>query len=157
MKPTGILALLSLSACANLPPPTASYPNLPKEGSSDEVHDQLDGSTAHPTTLTAGEAQKAAEARFDSPLILTNWRPKRQSRFRLLRQQERSTPGMANGTVETEERSFRCRLKQLRVFSVTRSRRPREVSSSASLTVMSAVDQCSSRYRRNAALVCSSV
>ena len=56
MKAIGILALLALSACANLPPPTASYPI------------QLDGPSAHPTTLTAGEAQKAAKARFDSPL-----------------------------------------------------------------------------------------
>jgi hypothetical protein len=36
---------------------------------SDKAHNQLDGPTAHPTTtLTAVEAQKAAEARFDSPL-----------------------------------------------------------------------------------------
>src|SRR5262245_4071501 len=61
MKPTGILALLALSACANLAPPTASYPNLPKESMTDTVHDQLDD---HPTTLTAVEAQKAAKARF---------------------------------------------------------------------------------------------
>jgi hypothetical protein len=68
MKSTAILALLALSACATLAPPTASYPNLPKESLSDMVHDQLDGPTAHPTTLTAAEAQKAARARFDSPL-----------------------------------------------------------------------------------------
>jgi hypothetical protein len=68
MKPTAILALLALSACTTLAPPTASYPNLPKESLSDMVPDQLDGPTAHPTTLTAAEAQKAARARFDSPL-----------------------------------------------------------------------------------------
>jgi hypothetical protein len=68
MKPIRILALLALSACANLPPQTTSYPILPKESLSDKVHDQLDGPTAHPTTLTAVEAQKAAKARFDSPL-----------------------------------------------------------------------------------------
>ena len=68
MEFIGILALLALSACANLPPPTASYPILPKESLSDKVHDQPDGPTAHPTTLTAVEAQKAAKARFDSPL-----------------------------------------------------------------------------------------
>jgi hypothetical protein len=68
MKSTAILALLALSACATLAPPTAPYPNLPKEGLSDMVHDQLDGPTAHPTTLTAAEAQKAARARFGSPL-----------------------------------------------------------------------------------------
>ena len=68
MKPIGILALLALSACANLPPPTAPYPILPKESLSDKVHDQFDGPTAHPTTLTAVEAQKAATTRFDSPL-----------------------------------------------------------------------------------------
>ena len=68
MKSTAILALLALSACANLASPTASYPNLPKESMNDKVHDQLDGPTAHPTTLTAVEAQKAATARFDSPL-----------------------------------------------------------------------------------------
>jgi hypothetical protein len=68
MKPTGILALLALSACANLAPPRASYPNRPKESLSDRVHDELNGPTAHPTTLTAVEAQKAAKARFDSPL-----------------------------------------------------------------------------------------
>jgi hypothetical protein len=32
------------------------------------VDDEFDGSTAHPTTLTVVEAQKAAKARFDSPL-----------------------------------------------------------------------------------------
>jgi hypothetical protein len=68
MKLTGILALLALSACANLAPPTASYPDLPKESLRDKVHDQLDGPTAHPTTLTAVEARRAAKARFDSPL-----------------------------------------------------------------------------------------
>jgi len=68
MKPIGILAILALSACANLAPSTASYPNLLKESLSDRVHDRLDGPTAHPTTLTDVEAQKAAKARFDSPL-----------------------------------------------------------------------------------------
>ena len=69
MKLTGILALLALSACANLAPPTASYPDLPKESLRDEVDDRkLDGPTAHPTTLTAVEARRAAKARFDSPL-----------------------------------------------------------------------------------------
>jgi hypothetical protein len=67
MKPIAILALLALSGCANLAPPKASYPNLSEESLRDKVHDQLDGPTAHPTTLTV-EAQKAAEARFDSPL-----------------------------------------------------------------------------------------
>jgi hypothetical protein len=68
MKPTRILAVLALSACANLPAPTATYPILPKESLSDKAHNQLDGPTAHPTTLTVVEAQKAATARFDSPL-----------------------------------------------------------------------------------------
>ena len=36
--------------------------------SSDNVDDEFDGSTAHPTTLTVREAQKATKARFDSPL-----------------------------------------------------------------------------------------
>jgi hypothetical protein len=64
MKPSGILALLALSACATLAPPTASYRSLSEES----LSDQLDGSTAHPTTLTTVEAQKADKARFDSPL-----------------------------------------------------------------------------------------
>jgi len=68
MKPSGILTLLALSACATLAPPTASYRSLSKESLSDKVRDQLDGSTAHPTTLTTVEAQKADKARFDSPL-----------------------------------------------------------------------------------------
>ena len=68
MKPIGILALLALSGCANLQPQTASYPILAKESLSDKVSDQFDGPTGHPTTLTAVEAQKAASARFDSPL-----------------------------------------------------------------------------------------
>jgi hypothetical protein len=62
MKPIGILALLALSACANLPPPTATYPILLKESLSDKVHDQLDGPTAHPTTLTVVEAQKGCRS-----------------------------------------------------------------------------------------------
>ena len=66
MKPIGILGLLALSACAHLRGPTASYPIIPQESSSDKVDDELDGSTAHPTTLTAVEAQKAATVRFDS-------------------------------------------------------------------------------------------
>ena len=68
MKPIGILALLALPACAHLPGPTASYPVLPQKTPSDKVDDEFDGSTAHPTTLTVVEAQKAAKARFDSPL-----------------------------------------------------------------------------------------
>ena len=68
MKPIRILALLALSACANLPPQTTSYPILPKENLSDNLHDQLDGLTARPITLTTVEAQKAAKARLDSPL-----------------------------------------------------------------------------------------
>ena len=32
------------------------------------MDDELDGSSAHPTPLTVVEAQKAAKARFDSPL-----------------------------------------------------------------------------------------
>jgi hypothetical protein len=61
MKPIGILGLLALSTCAHLRGPTASYPILPKESLSDKVHDQLGGPTAHPATLTAVEAQKAAK------------------------------------------------------------------------------------------------
>jgi hypothetical protein len=68
MKRIEILAFLALSACANLPSPTASYSILPRESLSDKVPDQLDGPTTHPATLTAVEAQKAAKARFDSPL-----------------------------------------------------------------------------------------
>ena len=68
MKPIGILGLLALSACAHLPGPTASYPTIPQKTSSDKVDDELDASTAHPMTLTVVEAQKAATARFDSPL-----------------------------------------------------------------------------------------
>ena len=68
MKPIGILALLALSACAHLRGSTASYPVIPQEISGDKADDRLDGSTTHPTTLTAVEAQKAAKARFDSPL-----------------------------------------------------------------------------------------
>jgi hypothetical protein len=70
MKPIRILALLALSACANLPSQTTSYPILPKENLSDNLHDQLDGTTARPITLTTVEAQKAAKARLDSPLDL---------------------------------------------------------------------------------------
>ena len=68
MKPIGILALLALSACAHLPGPTASYPIIPQKTPSNKVDDEFAGSTAHPATLTAVEAQKAAKARFDSPL-----------------------------------------------------------------------------------------
>jgi hypothetical protein len=68
MKPIGILALLALSACANLRGSTASYPVIPQETSSDNVDDKFPCHSAHPATLTAVEAQKAAKARFDSPL-----------------------------------------------------------------------------------------
>ena len=68
MKPIGILGLLALSACAHLPGPTASYPTIPQETSSDNVDDEFAGRSTHPATLTAVEAQKAAKARFDSPL-----------------------------------------------------------------------------------------
>jgi hypothetical protein len=68
MKSIGILGLLALSACVHLPPSTASYPIIPQETSSDNVDDEFAGRTAHPATLTAVEAQKAAKARFDSPL-----------------------------------------------------------------------------------------
>jgi hypothetical protein len=68
MKPIGILGLLALSACAHLPGPTASYPTIPQKTPSDNVDDEFDGRSAHPATLTALEAQKAATARFDSPL-----------------------------------------------------------------------------------------
>jgi hypothetical protein len=56
MKPIGILALLALSACSTI------YDN--GQGG----RKRQDGPTAHPTTLTTVEAQKAATARFDSPL-----------------------------------------------------------------------------------------
>ena len=68
MNSIGILALLALSACAHLRGPTESYPIIHQETSSDNVDDEFVGSTTHPTTLTALEAQKAAKARFDSPL-----------------------------------------------------------------------------------------
>ena len=68
MKPIRILSLLALSACAHQSTPTASYSIMPQETSGDKVHDQLEGPLAHPTTLTAVEAQKAAAARLDSPL-----------------------------------------------------------------------------------------
>jgi len=68
MKPIGILALLALSACAHLRGLTASYPIIPRKTPSDKVDDEFVGSTAHPTTLSVVEAQKAAKARFDSPL-----------------------------------------------------------------------------------------
>jgi hypothetical protein len=68
MKPIRILALLALSACAHLRGPTASYPIIPQKTSSDKVDDEFAGRSAHPTTLTAVEAQRAAKARFDSPL-----------------------------------------------------------------------------------------
>jgi len=68
MKRIGILALLALSACAHLPGPTASYPIIPQKTPSNKVDDEFAGSTAHAATLTAVEAQKAAKARFDSPL-----------------------------------------------------------------------------------------
>jgi hypothetical protein len=68
MKPIGIFGLLALSACAHLGGPTASYPIIPQETSSDNVDDEFAGRSAHPATLTAVEAQKAAKARFDSPL-----------------------------------------------------------------------------------------
>ena len=68
MKPIGILGLLALSACAYLRGPTASYPIIPQETSSDKVDDEFAGRTAHPTTLTVVEAQKAVSARLDSPL-----------------------------------------------------------------------------------------
>jgi hypothetical protein len=60
MKPIGVLGLLALSACAHLRGPTAT--------SSDNVDYEFAGRSAHPATLTAVEAQKAAKARFDSPL-----------------------------------------------------------------------------------------
>jgi hypothetical protein len=41
---------------------------MPQETSSDKVDDEFAGRSAHPATLTAVEAQKAATARFDSPL-----------------------------------------------------------------------------------------
>ena len=68
MNSIGILGLLALSACAHLPGPTASYPTIPQKTPSDKVDDEFVGSTAHPTTLSVVEAQKAAKARFDSPL-----------------------------------------------------------------------------------------
>ena len=68
MKAMGILALLALSACAHLRGSTASYPIIPQKTPSDNVDNEFDGSTAHATTLTVVEAQKAATARFDSPL-----------------------------------------------------------------------------------------
>jgi hypothetical protein len=68
MNPIGILALLALSACAHLRGPRGSYPIIPRETSSDKVDDEFTGRSAHPTTLTDVEAQKAAKARFDSPL-----------------------------------------------------------------------------------------
>jgi hypothetical protein len=68
MKPIGILNLLALSACAHLPGPTASYPTIPQETSSEKGDDEFAGPSTHPATLTALEAQKAAKARFDSPL-----------------------------------------------------------------------------------------
>jgi len=48
--------------------PAASYPTIPQKTPSDNVDNEFDGSTAHATTLTVVEAQKAATARFDSPL-----------------------------------------------------------------------------------------
>ena len=68
MKPIGILGLLALSACAHLRGPTASCPIIPQETPSDNVDDEFAGRSTHPATLTAVEAQKAAKARFDSPL-----------------------------------------------------------------------------------------
>jgi hypothetical protein len=68
MKPIGILGLLALSACAHLRDPTAPYPIIPQETTSDHVDDEFAGRSPHPATLTALEAQKAAGARFDSPL-----------------------------------------------------------------------------------------
>ena len=68
MKPIGILGILALSACANLRVPTVSNPIIPQETSSDGVDDEFAGRSARPVTLTALEAQKAAKARFDSPL-----------------------------------------------------------------------------------------
>jgi hypothetical protein len=56
MKPIGILALLALSACSTI------YDN--GQGG----RKRQDGPSAHPNTLTVVEAQKAASARFDSPL-----------------------------------------------------------------------------------------
>jgi hypothetical protein len=55
MNPIGILALLALSACTIY-------------GDGQGGRKLQDGPSAHPTTLTAVEAQKAAKARFDSPL-----------------------------------------------------------------------------------------
>ena len=68
MNSIGILALLALSACAHLRGPTASYSIMPQKTPSDKVDDEFDGSTAHPTTLTVREAQKATTARFETPL-----------------------------------------------------------------------------------------
>ena len=68
MKPIGILGLLAFSACAHLPGPTPSYPTIPQKTPSDNVDDEFAGRSAHPATLTVVEAQKAAKARFDSPL-----------------------------------------------------------------------------------------
>jgi len=68
MKLIGILTLLALSACAPLRGSTASHPIIPQETSSDNVDGEFPGHSAHPATLTDVEAQKAAKARFDSPL-----------------------------------------------------------------------------------------
>jgi len=68
MNPIGILGLLALSACANLRGPTASYRTIPQETSSHNVDDESAGRSTHPATLSAVKAQKAAKARFDSPL-----------------------------------------------------------------------------------------
>jgi len=68
MNSIGILGLLALSACANLRGPTASYRTIPQETSSDNVDDEFGGRSTHPAPLTAVESQKAATARFDSPL-----------------------------------------------------------------------------------------
>jgi hypothetical protein len=43
-------------------------PIMPQETSSDRLDDEFAGRTAQPETLTAVEAQKAANACFDSPL-----------------------------------------------------------------------------------------
>ena len=68
MKSIVILACVALSACAPLRGSTASHPIIPQETSSDNVDDEFAGRSTHPATLTAVEAQKAAKARFDSPL-----------------------------------------------------------------------------------------
>jgi len=68
MNSIGILGLLALSACVHLSGSAASHPTMPQETQNDNVDDEFAGRSTHPATLTAVESQKAAKARFDSPL-----------------------------------------------------------------------------------------